>query len=368
MAGPLNGIKLVEFAGIGPGPFCGMILADMGAEVIRIDRSSQHGKGNTIDFQHRSKLSLSADLKNPQTVNEIKKLLKSVDGLIEGFRPGVMERLGLGPDECLKINPNLVYGRMTGWGQDGPLAKTAGHDINYIALTGALELMGRKGETPPPPLNLVGDFGGGGMFLALGIVSALLNIKQGGKGQIVDAAMVDGASVLMSMFYAFKASGFWLEERESNMLDGGAHFYDTYECADKKFLAIGSIEPQFYAVLLEKLEISDPKFQNQHNRDQWPELKTIIRNKIKEKTRDEWADIFDGSDACVAPVLNLSEAPEHHHMKARNSFVEIDGTIQPAPAPRFSNDMLSIKHNARVIGSDIDNVCEEFNLDKKAFS
>ena len=368
MAGPLSGIKLVEFAGIGPGPFCGMILADLGAEVIRVDRASQHGRGNTIDFQHRSKLSLSADLKNPKTIEEIKKLLASVDGLIEGFRPGVMERLGLGPEECLKINSNLVYGRMTGWGQEGPLAKTAGHDINYIALTGALQLMGRKGETPPPPLNLVGDFGGGGMFLALGIVSALLHVKQGGKGQVVDAAMVDGASVLMSMFYAFKASGFWLEERESNMLDGGAHFYDSYECADGKFLAIGAIEPQFYAVLLEKLEIVDDKFQNQHNREKWPELKKIIKNKIKEKTRDEWAKIFDGTDACVAPILNLSEAPEHHHMKARNSFVEIDGTLQPSPAPRFSVTSTEIKHSALKAGQNNDEICEAYNLDRSCFS
>ena len=368
MAGPLNGIKLVEFAGIGPGPFCGMILADLGAEIIRIDRSSQHGQGNTIDFQHRSKSSLSADLKNPQTINEIKKLLSSVDGLIEGFRPGVMERLGLGPDECLKVNPNLVYGRMTGWGQDGPLAKTAGHDINYIALTGALESMGRKGQTPPPPLNLVGDFGGGGMFLALGIVSALLNIKQGGKGQVVDAAMVDGASVLMSMFYAFKASGFWLEQRESNLLDGAAHFYDTYECADHKFLAVGSIEPQFYSVLLEKLEISELKFQDQHNKELWPELKAIMRERIKEKTRDEWADIFDGSDACVAPVLNLSEAPDHHHMKARNSFVEVDGVIQPAPAPRFSDTSTHIKHSSVKAGENNDEICAKYNLDRSCFS
>jgi alpha-methylacyl-CoA racemase len=257
---------------------------------------------------------------------------------------------------------------MTGWGQDGPLAKTAGHDINYIALTGALEAMGRKGQTPPPPLNLVGDFGGGGMFLALGIVSALLNIKQGGKGQVVDAAMVDGASVLMSMFYAFKASGFWLEERESNLLDGAAHFYDTYECADQKFLAVGSIEPQFYSVLLEKLEISDIKFQDQHNKKLWPELKSIIRKKIKEKTRDEWADIFDGSDACVAPVLNLSEAPEHHHMKARNSFVEVDGVIQPAPAPRFSDTAPQIKHSSVKAGENNDEICAKFDLDRSCFS
>ena len=368
MSGPLKGITIVEFVGIGPGPFCGMILADLGAEIIRIDRSSQHGHGNTIDFQHRSKLSLSADLKNPNTVNEIKKLLKNVDGLIEGFRPGVMERLGLGPEDCLEVNSNLVYGRMTGWGQDGPLAKTAGHDINYIALTGALEAMGRKNETPPPPLNLVGDFGGGGMFLALGIVSALLNIKNGGKGQVVDAAMVVGASVLMSMFYAFKASGFWQDERESNMLDGAAHFYDSYECADNKFLAVGSIEPQFYSVLLEKLEISDPKFQDQMNRDKWPELKAVMKETIKQKTRDEWADIFDGTDACVAPILSLSEAPEHHHMKARKSFVEIDGVIQPAPAPRFSDTTTEIQHSSVKAGQNNDEICEKFDLDRSCFS
>lgn len=368
MSGPLKGITLVEFAGIGPGPFCGMVLADLGADIIRIDRSSRHGHGNTIDFQHRSKSSLSADLKNPKTINEIKKLLGRVDGLIEGFRPGVMERLGLSPEECFKVNPQLVYGRMTGWGQEGPLAKTAGHDINYIALTGALEAIGRKGETPPPPLNLIGDFGGGGMFLALGMVAALLNIKNGGKGQVVDAAMVDGASVLMSMFYAFKASGFWKEERESNMLDGAAHFYDTYECSDKKFLSIGSIEPQFYAVLLEKLEISDIRFQDQLNQDQWPELKLIMQEKIKTKTRDEWAEIFDGSDACVAPVLSLSEAPEHYHMKARKSFVEFDGVMQPAPAPRFSESVTEIRHASVKAGQNNDELCKKFELDRSCFS
>ncbi len=246
--------------------------------------------------------------------------------------------------------------------------KTAGHDINYIALTGALGSMGRKGQTPPPPLNLVGDFGGGGMFLALGIVSALLSIKQGGKGQVVDAAMVDGASILMTMFYAFKASGFWLDERESNALDGAAHFYDTYECADKKFLAVGSIEPQFYSILLEKLEISDLKFQDQHNKELWPELKTIIKDKIKQKTRDEWADIFDGSDACVAPVLSLSEAPEHHHMKARNSFVKVDEIIQPAPAPRFSITTPNIKHSSVKAGENNDEICSKYNLDRSCFS
>ena len=368
MSGPLTGVTLLEFAGIGPGPFCGMILADLGADIIRIDRSSRHGHGNTIDFQHRSKSSLSADLKNPKTINEIKKLLASVDGLIEGFRPGVMERLGLSPEECFKANPHLIYGRMTGWGQEGPLAKTAGHDINYIALTGALEAMGRKGETPPPPLNLVGDFGGGGMFLALGIVAALLNIKNGGKGQVVDAAMVDGASVLMSMFYAFKASGFWKEERESNMLDGAAHFYDTYECLDKKFLSVGSIEPQFYKVLLEKLEISDPRFQDQLKQDQWPELKSIMQKRMKTKTRDEWAEIFDGSDACVAPVLSLSEAPQHHHMKARKSFVEFDGVMQPAPAPRFSDSITEIRHASVKAGQDNDKLCKKFKLDRTCFS
>jgi alpha-methylacyl-CoA racemase len=368
MSGPLTGITIIEFAGIGPGPFCGMILADLGAEIIRIDRASQHGQGNTLDFQHRSKSSLSADLKNPATIIEIKKLLTRADGLIEGFRPGVMERLGLGPDDCLAVNDNLVYGRMTGWGQDGPLAKTAGHDINYIALTGALEAMGRKGETPAPPLNLVGDFGGGSMFLALGIVSALLAIKNGGKGQVVDAAMVDGASVLMSMFYAFRASGFWKDERESNMLDGAAHFYDTYECADKKFLSVGSIEPQFYSILLEKLGIDDERFARQLDRSQWPELKAIMQEKIKLKTRDDWAEIFDGSDGCVAPVLSLAEAPEHHHMKARETFVDYDGVIQPNPAPRFSVSKTEIKHASVTAGQNNDEICEKFSLDRSCFS
>jgi len=288
--------------------------------------------------------------------------------LIEGFRPGVMERLGLGPDECLACNPNLVYGRMTGWGQDGPLAHTAGHDINYIALTGALQAMGRKDQTPPPPLNLVGDFGGGGMFLALGIVSALLSIKNGGKGQVIDAAMVDGASVLMSMFYAFKASGFWQDQRESNMLDGAAHFYDTYKCADGKFLSIGSIEPQFYKILLDKFDIDDSRFSNQLDHSQWPELKRVIQDKVLLKTRDDWANIFDGTDACVAPVLDMNEAPMHPHNQARKTFVDIDGITQPAPAPRFSETPTSIKHSSVKAGSDNDDICSHFNLDRAHFS
>ena len=335
MTGPLAGIKLVEFAGIGPGPFCGMVLADLGAEIIRIDRASQHGHGNTVDFQHRSKISLSADLKDPLAVIEIKKLLSQVDGLIEGFRPGVMERLGLSPEECFEINPNLVYGRMTGWGQEGPLAKTAGHDINYIALTGALEAMGRKGETPPPPLNLIGDFGGGGMFLALGIVSALLSIKNGGKGQVVDAAMVDGASILMSMFYSFRASGFWKDERESNMLDGGAHFYDTYETSDGEYVSLGSIEPQFYALLIEKAGLDPEQFAPQMDRSQWGKLKDKLTEVFKTKTRDQWCEIMEGSDVCFAPVLSLTEAAEHPHNIHRKTFSELDGVLQPSPAPRF---------------------------------
>jgi len=367
MSGPLTGITIIEFSGIGPGPFCGMVLADMGAEVIRIDRLSNFGQGNKLDFQSRSKLSLSADLKDPKTIEEIKKLIISADAIIEGFRPGVMERLGLGPDDLLDINPSLVYGRMTGWGQDGPSAKTAGHDINYIALTGALDAIGRKDGKPTPPLNLIGDYGGGGMFLAMGILAAIINVKNGGKGQVVDAAMVDGASVLMTMFYSFNAFGHWSDQRESNLLDGGAHFYDTYECSDGKFMSVGSIEPQFYSILLEKLEINDEQFLDQMNKDKWEELSKKIAETFKKKTREEWTNIFDGTDACVAPILNLSEAPNHPHLKSRNTFLEVDNYMQPAPAPRFSNTKEGIKNSPQTVGQNNDEVCQRYNLDINQF-
>ncbi|MEK9649369.1 MAG: CaiB/BaiF CoA-transferase family protein [Gammaproteobacteria bacterium] len=363
MSGPLTGIKVLEFSGIGPGPFCGMMLADLGAEVIRLDRPQAHGKGNPMDFQNRSKKSITANLKNPDTVSEIMKIIKNVDAIIEGFRPGVMEKLGLGPEECLLANPRLVYGRMTGWGQEGPLAHAAGHDINYIALTGALDSIGRKNETPPPPLNLIGDYGGGGMMLAYGILAGIINVRNGGSGQVVDAAMVDGASALMAMFYSFKASGFWREERGSNLLDGGAHFYDTFKCKDNKYLSVGSIEPQFYAILLEKLELTDERFKQQMNSALWPELKESIANRILTKTRDEWSAIFDGTDACVAPVLSLSEAPENEHLKARKTFIEVEGYIQPAPAPRFSKTANQVKHAASKAGQHNLEISELYGLD-----
>ena len=334
--GPLKGLKILEFSGIGPGPFCGMLLADLGAEVIRLDKSSSHGNHNKADIHNRNKKSITVDLKNPESIIEVKKLISQMDGIFEGFRPGVMERLGLGPKECLDLNKSLVYGRMTGWGQEGPMAKQSGHDINYIALSGVLDSMGRKGENPQPPLNLVGDFGGGGMLLAVGMLSAFIHAQKTGDGQVVDAAMIDGSSMLMSMFYSFKEMGFWNEGKESNLLDGAAHFYDTYECSDNKHIAIGSIEPQFYKELLDKLDIQDEDFFDQMNRKAWPELKAKMSKVIKLKSRDEWTEIFDSSDACVSPVLSLTETPQHPHHQSRNTFMDVNGFDEPAPAPRFS--------------------------------
>ena len=345
-----------------------MVLADMGAEVIRIDRLSNFGQGNKLDFQSRSKLSLSADLKDPKTIEEIKKLIISADAIIEGFRPGVMERLGLGPDDLLDINPSLVYGRMTGWGQDGPMSQLAGHDINYIALSGALNAIGRKDSTPTPPLNLIGDYGGGGMHLALGIVSGLIHSMKTNEGQVVDSAMVDGSLSLMSFFYSLKEMGHWQDGRESNLLDGYAHFYDTYECKDEKYIAVGSIEPQFYSELLKKLEITDEIFQDQHNKDNWPKLKEIMAQKIKLKTRSEWEKIFSDSDACVTPVLDMSEAQTNAHNLSRNAFTEVDGFNQPSPSPRYSKTKPEIRHNAKKIGTDLEDICKEFDLSIDVFN
>jgi len=365
--GPLKGIKILEFSGIGPGPYCGMLLADLGADIIRVSRDNQKGLENKFDIHNRSKRSITADLKNPEVVEEILKLIKEMDIVFEGFRPGVMEKLGLGPEECIKLNESLVYGRMTGWGQDGPMASQAGHDINYISLSGALNSLGRKNSNPQAPLNLVGDYGGGGMHLAVGILSAVINSMKTGKGQIVDSAMVDGSLSLMSFFYSLKEMGHWVDYRESNLLDGAAHFYDTYECLDKKFIAIGSIEPQFYSILLEKLEINDSKFDNQMDKSTWPELKNIISEKVKLKTRDEWEFAFKDSDACVTPVLDMEEAQTYEHNIARKAFENIDGFNQPAPSPRFSKDPLSIKHNSKQVGVDNLDVCNEFNLNKDLF-
>jgi alpha-methylacyl-CoA racemase len=340
MAGPLSGIRIVEIAGIGPGPFCAMMLADLGAEVLRVDRAERarlpRGEGPNLDLLNRGRRSIAVDLKSPAGVEVVLRLVEKADALIEGFRPGVMERLGLGPDVCLARNPGLVFGRMTGWGQDGPLAHAAGHDLNYIALTGALHAIGRADSPPPPPLNLVGDFGGGGLMLAYGILAALLERARSGKGQVVDAAMVDGAAALMAIIFGAHASGWWRDERASNMLDGGAHFYDCYETKDKKYVSIGSIEPQFYAQLLELTGLKGEPLPHQMDRSAWPKLKERMAAIFKTKTRDEWCQIMEGSDVCFAPVLSLAEAPEHAHMKARNTFVEVEGVRQPGPAPRFS--------------------------------
>jgi|SRR5665213_130165 len=333
--GPLEGIRIVEFAGIGPGPFAGMLFADMGAEVIRIDRKGGR-QASQMEIYLRGRRTVAFDLKKPEAVEAALKLIENADALIEGFRPGVMERLGLGPDICLKRNPKLVYGRMTGWGQTGPLANAAGHDINYIALSGALHAMGNAGQKPVPPLNLVGDFGGGALYLAFGVACGIIEAKRSGMGQVVDVAMTDGAASLMTMFYGMLASGIWQDKRGVNMLDSGTHFYDTYETKDGKFVALGSIEPQFYKELLEKTGITDPAFGAQMDRSAWPDLKAKLGAVIKTKTRDEWDAIMLGSDVCYAPVLSLAEAPKHPHNVARKTFVEIGGVTQPAPAPRFS--------------------------------
>ncbi len=332
--GPLTGLKVVEFAGIGPGPFCGMLLSDLGADVVRIDRKGGRG-GAPSDITARGRRSVALDLKTPAAIETCLKLMESADAVFEGFRPGVMERLGLGPDVALSRNPKLVYGRMTGWGQTGPYANAAGHDMNYIAITGALHAIGTA-EKPVPPLNLVGDFGGGALYLAFGLLAGVIQARETGKGQVIDCAMSDGAASLMAMFYGFKASGMWKEARRQNLLDGGAHFYDTYQCADGKWISIGSIEPQFYALLLEKTGITDPDFSRQMDRSAWPQLREKLAKAIAGKTQAEWCKIMDASDVCFAPVLDLDEAPRHPHNVARQTFVDVAGVIQPAPAPRFS--------------------------------
>ncbi|RIK09067.1 MAG: carnitine dehydratase [Acidobacteria bacterium] len=338
--GPLTGVKVIEVAGIGPGPFCAMMLADMGAEVIRIDRADKVPKqipdSPSLDLLNRGRRSVGLNLKDPRGAEVLLKLVESADALIEGFRPGVAERLGFGPDVALAANPKLVYGRMTGWGQDGPLAEVAGHDINYIALAGALEPVGRAGEPPTPPLNLVGDFGGGGMLLAFGVACGLVEAAKSGKGQVVDAAMVDGAAILMTMFHSFRAMGVWNDERGTNILDSGAHFYDVYETADSKYVSIGSIEPQFYKELIERLGLEGEDLPWQMDRGNWPMLKQRLAKIFKEKTRDEWCELLEGTDVCFAPVLTMAEAPSHPHNVERSTFVDIAGVLQARPAPRFS--------------------------------
>jgi len=340
--GPLTGFKVIELAGIGPGPMCAMLLADMGAEIIRIDRVNPPSRGG-VDLLNRGRRSVSVDLKNPEGIETILRLTGEADALIEGFRPGVTERLGLGPDDCWARNPRLVYGRVTGWGQDGPLAQAAGHDINYIALTGALHAIGDQNNPPAPPLNLIGDFGGGAMYLALGVVSALLESTRSGKGQVVDAAMVDGAASLMTFIYGLKASGQWIDERGRNLVDGGAYFYGTYETADGKFICIAPIEMQFHSEFLKRMAIDPGDIANQMDRAQWPALKARLAVIFKTKSRDEWCVHLEGTDVCFAPVLDTDEAPNHPHNKARDVFVEDFGVVQPAPAPRFGRTPSAIQ-------------------------
>jgi len=336
--GPLTGVKVLEFEAIGPAPFCGMLLADMGADVLVVDRAADSGLGlersRWYDVMMRGKRSVTLDLKSPAAQEAALRLIARADVLIEGFRPGVMERLGLGPDEALAANPRLVYGRMTGWGQDGPLAPRAGHDINYIALAGVLHAFGRKGEAPVPPLNLIGDFGGGGMLLGFGVACALLEAQRSGRGQVVDAAMVDGTALLAAMFHGFLKANQWSEERGVNVLDTGAPWYDVYETKDGKYVCIGAIEAKFFAELLSRMALRD--LPAQHDRSRWPEMRRRFAEAFRSKTRDEWCRVFEGSDACFAPVLGWREAREHAHARARASYVSVGEVAQPAPAPRFS--------------------------------
>lgn len=355
--GPLNGYTVLELAGIGPAPMGGMILADMGAEVIRIDRAGNAPGLHMKDVSTRGKKSVALNLKDPAGIETLLRMVENADVIIDPFRPGVCEKLGIGPDVCLQRNPRIVFARMTGWGQEGPLAQAAGHDINYISITGALYAMGRKGEKPVPPLNLVGDMGGGGMLLVNGILAALLETANSGKGQVIDAAMVDGAAQLMWMFHGFQSMGMWDEtQRESNMLDGGSHFYDTYECADGEYISIGSIEPQFYALLKEKANLSEDDFGDQNNAAKWPEMKAKITEIFKQKTQSQWCEIMEGTDVCFAPVLNFMEAPKYPANVARQTYIEVDGLTQPAPAPRFSRTPSEVRNSGSDAGADTTSV------------
>jgi len=359
MAGPLAGIRIVEMVGLGPCPFAAMMLADMGAEVIRIDRKSVPAPdnpypmlGTRFDVLARSRRSLALDLKLPAAQAVALALLDQADVVLEGFRPGVMERLGLGPAVCHARNPKLVYARVIGWGQHGPQAQAAGHDLNYIALTGMLHAMGAAGAPPVPPLNLVGDFGGGAMMMAFGVLCALFEARGSGQGQVVDAAMTDGAALLGAMTYGLRASGVWGDAREANLLDGGAPFYATYACADGKFVAIGAIEPQFYALLLKLTGASDPLFSDQMDQLAWPAMKARLGALFKTRSRDAWCALLEGSDACFAPVLDMIEAPAHPHNRGRASFIDVDGVTQPAPAPRFSRSTAQPVRAASTPGAD----------------
>ena len=365
--GALDGVRVIELAGIGPGPFCGMMLADQGAEVIQVDRAAAVRGGDPArppgNVNGRGRRSIGVDLKSPEGVETVLRLVEGAGMVFEGFRPGVAERLGGGPDDCLARNPAIVYGRMTGWGQDGPYSSMAGHDINYIALAGVLAHIGRSDSGPVPPMNLVGDFGGGGMYLAYGMVCALLEARNSGKGQVVDAAMVDGAASLMSFIHGMLASGFHSPERGTNLLDTGAHFYDVYECADGGWISLGSIEPQFYAELLDKLGLDAERFGKQNDRDLWPELSEEIAAVVRMKTRDEWDAILEGSDVCYAPVLTVDEAIRHPHNVARGTFIDVGGITQPGPAPRLSRTPGEVRRPPAHAGQHTDEVLSEAGFD-----
>jgi alpha-methylacyl-CoA racemase len=368
--GPLTGFTIIEMAGIGPGPFCGMLLSDMGATVIRIDRKAK-GQGLPEDMRlgpmDRGRHSIALDLKQPAAAEVVLKLVEQADAIYEGFRPGVMERLGLGPDTCLARNSKVVYGRMTGWGQTGPLAHAAGHDINYIAVSGALAAIGPR-ESPVPPLNLVGDFGGGALYLAMGMLAAMLEASRSGKGQVVDAAMTDGAASLMTMFYGMAGKRWNPQLREGNLLDGAAHFYGTYACADGKHIAIGSIEPQFYALLREKLGLADSDFDAQMDPRAWPGLRDKLAAVFKGQPRDHWVALMEGTDVCFAPVLDMTEAPHHPQNKARGAFVEVAGVLQPAPAPRFSRTASQVQAAPAKAGTHTHAVLARAGLDDAAIA
>jgi alpha-methylacyl-CoA racemase len=367
--GPLEGIRIIELAGIGPGPFCAMLLSDMGAEVIRVDRAGLVGQdtdrdGNDARFNllSRGRRNIAVDLKNPAAVDAVLRLIDRADALLEGFRPGVMERLGLGPDLCLARNPRLVYGRMTGWGQDGPIARIAGHDINYIALSGVLHSIGEAGGPPVPPLNLVGDFGGGALYLAMGLLAGIISARSTGKGQVIDCSMVEGSASLMMMMYGALASGAWTEERGHNRTDGGAHYYRVYETKDGEYISVGAIEPQFYALLLQYTGLEGETLPEQTDRAHWPEMQERLARIFKEKTRVEWTEIMQHTDICFAPVLRMSEAIEHPHNLHRNSFVEIDGIPQPAPAPRFLGTPTHVQCPPARVGEHTDEVLRDWGF------
>ena len=370
--GPLHGLRVVELAGIGPGPMACMLLADLGADVIRIDRLESAGLGVAMaprfDVNARSRRSLAVDLKSAAGREAVLRLVDRADVLIEGFRPGVTEKLGLGPAECHARNPGLVYGRMTGFGQQGPLASAAGHDLNYIALSGALHAIGPAGGAPLPPLNLVGDYGGGALFLAFGVMAALFERQRSGRGQVVDAAMVDGAATLASIFYGLAAAGQWGAERGANLLDGGAPFYATYETADGRWVSVGALEPKFFAQFAERIGL-DPKFVGrQYDRRLWPEMRAAIAALLRTRPRDAWCELLEGSDACFAPVLAFDEAPRHRHAQARGGFVEVDGVVQPAPAPRFSRSVPAAPRRAPELGEHGDEVLAEAGYDAAAIA